>query len=32
MAGKWLLSFMMLTGRLEVYTVIILLSFSYWKK
>jgi trk system potassium uptake protein TrkH len=30
--GKWLLSFLMLAGRLEVYTVIILLSPSYWKK
>ena len=31
-AGKWLLSLLMLMGRLEVYTVIILLSPSYWKK
>jgi trk system potassium uptake protein TrkH len=31
-AGKWLLSFLMLMGRLEVYTVIILFSPSYWKK
>ena len=31
-AGKWLLTLLMLMGRLEVYTVIILLSPSYWKK
>ena len=31
-AGKWFLSFLMLVGRLEVYTVIILLTFSFWKK
>jgi trk system potassium uptake protein TrkH len=31
-AGKWLLALLMLMGRLEVYTVIILLSPSYWKK
>jgi trk system potassium uptake protein TrkH len=30
--GKWFLAFLMLTGRLEVYTVIILLSPSFWKK
>lgn len=30
--GKWLLSFFMLLGRLEVFTVIILLAPSYWKK
>jgi trk system potassium uptake protein TrkH len=30
--GKWLLTFFMLAGRLEVYTVIILLSPSFWKK
>lgn len=29
---KWLLSFLMMIGRLEVYTVIILLSPIYWKK
>ncbi|MFQ5583883.1 MAG: TrkH family potassium uptake protein [Calditrichia bacterium] len=30
--GKWLLSFFMLAGRLEVYTVIILLAPSFWRK
>lgn len=30
--GKWLLSFFMLAGRLEVFTVIILFSPSFWKK
>jgi trk system potassium uptake protein TrkH len=30
--GKWFLTFLMLMGRLEVYTVIILLSPSFWKK
>jgi trk system potassium uptake protein TrkH len=30
--GKWFLTLLMLIGRLEIYTVIILLSFSYWKK
>jgi trk system potassium uptake protein TrkH len=29
---KWFLSFSMMTGRLELYTVIILLSPSFWKK
>jgi trk system potassium uptake protein len=31
-AVKWILSFFMLVGRLEVFTVIILLSPGYWKK
>ncbi len=31
-AGKWILSFLMLTGRLEIYSVIILFSKSFWKK
>ncbi len=31
-AGKWILIFCMLTGRLEVYTVLILLVPSFWKK
>jgi len=31
-AVKWILSFFMLVGRLEVFTVIILLSPRYWKK
>ncbi len=30
--GKWILSFMMLVGRLEIYPVIILLTRSFWKK
>lgn len=29
--GKWLLSFLMLTGRLEIYSVIVLFSKSFWK-
>ncbi|RMD50020.1 MAG: TrkH family potassium uptake protein [Ignavibacteria bacterium] len=31
-AGKWILSFMMLMGRLELFTVLILFSPSFWKK
>ena len=31
-AGKWILSFCMLVGRLELYTVIILLVPEFWKK
>ena len=31
-AAKWLLSFLMLTGRLEIYTVLMLFAPSYWKK
>lgn len=31
-AGKWILIFCMLTGRLEVYTVLILLIPHFWKK
>ncbi len=31
-AGKWILIFCMLTGRLEVYTVLILLLPHFWKK
>jgi trk system potassium uptake protein TrkH len=30
--GKWVLSFFMLAGRLEIYTVLILLAPSFWKK
>jgi trk system potassium uptake protein TrkH len=30
--GKWILGFLMLMGRLEVFTVIILFSPSYWRK
>jgi len=31
-AGKWFLAALMLTGRLEVFTVIVLFSPSYWRK
>lgn len=31
-AGKWVLSLFMLLGRLELFTVIILLSPFYWQK
>jgi trk system potassium uptake protein len=31
-AGKWFLSFLMLLGRLELFTVLILFSYSFWKK
>ncbi len=31
-AGKWILSFCMLLGRLEIYTVIILFVPEFWKK
>ena len=30
--GKWVLCFLMLLGRLEIYTVIIMFSPSFWKK
>lgn len=30
--GKWVLSFFMLLGRLELFTVLILLSPSFWRK
>lgn len=30
--GKWLLSFYMLVGRLEIFTVMILFSPAYWRK
>lgn len=30
--GKWFLSFLMLVGRLEVFTVLILFTPSFWKK
>ena len=30
--GKWVLAFLMLVGRLEVFTVVILFSPSYWRK
>jgi trk system potassium uptake protein TrkH len=32
MLGKWVLSFCMLAGRLEIYTVMILLIPEFWKK
>ncbi len=32
LAGKWLLSFFMLLGRLEIFTVIIFLAPAFWKK
>lgn len=31
-AAKWVLSFVMLTGRLELYTVLLLFTPSFWKK
>jgi trk system potassium uptake protein TrkH len=31
-AGKWILTFCMLVGRLEIYTVVILLMPGFWKK
>ncbi len=31
-AGKWLLSFLMLLGRLELFTMVILFSSAFWKK
>ncbi len=31
-AGKWFLSFLMLMGRLELFTVLILFSPAFWKK
>jgi trk system potassium uptake protein TrkH len=30
--GKWILSFTMLIGRLEIYTVLVILTGSFWKK
>jgi trk system potassium uptake protein TrkH len=30
--GKWILSFLMLVGRLEIYPVIIMLTPTFWKK
>lgn len=32
MIGKWLLSFLMLVGRLEVFTVLVLFTASFWRK
>lgn len=31
-AGKWLLSFLMLTGRLEIYTVLVIFNRNFWVK
>jgi trk system potassium uptake protein TrkH len=31
-AGKWFLSFLMLVGRLEIFTVLILITPIFWKK
>jgi len=31
-AGKWLLSFLMLLGRLELFTILMLLAPHFWKK
>ncbi len=31
-AGKWVLAFLMLLGRLELFTVLILFSASFWRK
>ena len=30
--GKWFLSFLMMVGRLEIFTVLIILSPAFWKK
>jgi trk system potassium uptake protein TrkH len=30
--GKWVLSFLMLLGRLELFTILIIFSPSFWKK
>ncbi|MDP2838941.1 MAG: hypothetical protein Q8O11_02710, partial [Syntrophales bacterium] len=30
--GKWILSFCMLVGRLEIYTILVLLTPEFWKK
>jgi trk system potassium uptake protein TrkH len=30
--GKWFLSFLMLIGRLELFTVLVLFSPSFWKR
>lgn len=32
LVGKWVLSFLMLAGRLEIFTVLILFTISFWKK
>jgi trk system potassium uptake protein TrkH len=30
--GKWVLIFCMLIGRLEIYTIIVLVTPEYWRK
>ena len=30
--AKWILSFLMLTGRLELYTVLLIFTPAFWKK
>jgi len=30
--GKWLLSFLMLIGRLELFTVLVLFTRTFWKR
>ena len=30
-SGKWILAFCMLLGRLEIFTVMVLFSKTYWK-
>ena len=30
--AKWVLSFTMLVGRLEIFTFLVLISMSFWKK
>ncbi len=30
--GKWVLSFLMIVGRLEIYTVLVLITKTYWSK
>jgi trk system potassium uptake protein TrkH len=32
LTGKWVLSFLMLTGRLELFTVLLLLTPAFWKR
>jgi trk system potassium uptake protein TrkH len=31
-AGKWVLAFCMLAGRLEIYTVLVLVVPRFWRK
>jgi trk system potassium uptake protein TrkH len=31
-AGKWMLIFCMLIGRLEIYTIMVLVTPEYWRK